>query len=96
MKRFVLACTVIVILEAAPDSTIGPASAAETKVANPDPDRRKQLLNGYRRYHAGCNHCHGPDGLGSSFGPSLVESPPDPDRFREAVRDGIKGARGVM
>jgi methanol metabolism-related c-type cytochrome len=30
--------------------------------------------NGYRRYHATCHVCHGPDGLGSSFGPNLVES----------------------
>jgi mono/diheme cytochrome c family protein len=28
-----------------------------------------------RRYHARCNHCHGPDGVGSTFGPSLVEGP---------------------
>ena len=28
--------------------------------------------NGFRRYHAGCNHCHGPDGIGSTFAPSLV------------------------
>lgn len=30
--------------------------------------------NGYRRYHAYCHVCHGPDGLGSSYAPSLVES----------------------
>ena len=30
--------------------------------------------SGFRRYHADCHVCHGPDGLGSSFGPSLVES----------------------
>ena len=30
--------------------------------------------NGYRRYHAACHVCHGPDGLGSSFGPNLVDS----------------------
>jgi mono/diheme cytochrome c family protein len=32
-----------------------------------------RTYNGYRRYHAVCNHCHGPDGMGSSFGPSLVD-----------------------
>src|SRR5690606_15401613 len=26
-------------------------------------------FSGYRRYHADCHVCHGPDGLGSSFGP---------------------------
>jgi methanol metabolism-related c-type cytochrome len=30
--------------------------------------------NGWRRYHASCHTCHGPDGLGSSYAPNLVES----------------------
>ncbi len=30
--------------------------------------------NGYRRYHAFCYVCHGPDGLGSSYAPNLLES----------------------
>lgn len=30
--------------------------------------------NGYRRYGASCLHCHGPDGLGSSYAPNLTES----------------------
>lgn len=30
--------------------------------------------NGYRRYHASCHTCHGPDGLGSSYAPNLTES----------------------
>jgi mono/diheme cytochrome c family protein len=32
--------------------------------------------NGFQRYHAGCNHCHGPDGMNSTFGPSLVDEYP--------------------
>jgi mono/diheme cytochrome c family protein len=44
--------------------------------------------NGYRRYHVVCNHCHGPDGMGSSFGPSLVDHLPDIENFRRVVRDG--------
>lgn len=31
-------------------------------------------FSGYRRYHAECQACHGPDGLGSTYAPSLVES----------------------
>lgn len=31
-------------------------------------------FSGFRRYHADCHVCHGPDGMGSSFGPTLVES----------------------
>jgi methanol metabolism-related c-type cytochrome len=30
--------------------------------------------SGYRRYHAECHTCHGPDGLGSTYAPSLVDS----------------------
>ncbi len=30
--------------------------------------------SGFRRYHSECHVCHGPDGLGSSFGPALSES----------------------
>lgn len=30
--------------------------------------------NGYRRYHAYCHVCHGPDGLGSSYAPNLLDS----------------------
>jgi len=30
--------------------------------------------NGFRRYHSECHVCHGPDGLGSSFGPALTNS----------------------
>ena len=31
-------------------------------------------FSGFRRYHAECHVCHGPDGLGSSFAPALIES----------------------
>src|ERR1044071_6260352 len=47
-----------------------------------------KTYNGYRRFHAGCNHCHGQDGLGSTIGPSLVERLPDLEAFRRIVRDG--------
>ncbi len=30
--------------------------------------------SGFRRYHSECHVCHGPDGLGSSYAPALVES----------------------
>jgi methanol metabolism-related c-type cytochrome len=32
------------------------------------------VFNGFRRYHAHCHVCHGPDALGSSFAPALAES----------------------
>ena len=31
-------------------------------------------FSGFRRYHADCHVCHGPDGLGSSFAPALTDS----------------------
>jgi methanol metabolism-related c-type cytochrome len=32
------------------------------------------VYSGFRRYHAECHVCHGPDGMGSSFAPALVDS----------------------
>src|SRR5690348_5767 len=34
----------------------------------------KATFNGWRRYTESCLRCHGPDGAGSSYGPSLVDS----------------------
>jgi methanol metabolism-related c-type cytochrome len=46
--------------------------------------------NGWRRYHASCHTCHGPDGLGSSYAPSLVDSLKviSYDDFAEVVING--------
>ncbi|TDW16598.1 mono/diheme cytochrome c family protein [Rhizobium azibense] len=56
------------------------------KVVDGKADAR--TYNGYRRYHAGCNHCHGPDGVGSTFASSLVNRSLDIETFRRVVRDG--------
>lgn len=56
----------------------------------------KQTYNGYRRYHASCNHCHGPDGLGSTIGPALVEGLPEIDAFRRVVLEGQGSGASVM
>jgi mono/diheme cytochrome c family protein len=55
-----------------------------------------KIYNGFRRYHAGCNHCHGPDGMGSTIGPSLVDRLPDIDAFRVIVRGGTGKGTSVM
>ena len=55
-----------------------------------------RTYNGFRRYHAGCNHCHGPDGVGSTFGPSLVDRLSGVDAFRRAVLDGRISATSAM
>lgn len=55
-----------------------------------------RTYNGFRRYHAGCSHCHGQDGMGSTFGPSLVERLPDVERFRRIVRQGAASGSSAM
>src|ERR1700722_3931627 len=55
-----------------------------------------RTYNGYRRYHAVCNHCHGPDGMGSSFGPSLGGHLPDLETFRRIVHEGQSSGAAVM
>jgi methanol metabolism-related c-type cytochrome len=52
----------------------------------------KGTYNGYRRYGESCMRCHGPDGAGSSYAPSLVESLKhlDHDQFAEVVVNGRK------
>ena len=53
-------------------------------------------FNGYRRYHASCHTCHGPDGLGSSYAPSLVESLKtlSYEEFSEVVVNGRQNVSG--
>ena len=47
-------------------------------------------FSGFRRYHAECHVCHGPDGLGSSFAPALVETMKEMsyDDYAEIVVNG--------
>ena len=55
-----------------------------------------RTYNGFRRFHAGCNHCHGMDAMGSTFGPALIELLPDIETFRRVVRDGKSDGTSVM
>lgn len=54
----------------------------------------KATYNGYRRYGESCLRCHGPDGLGSSYAPNLLESLKhlSHEQFNEIV---INGKRDV-
>jgi mono/diheme cytochrome c family protein len=56
----------------------------------------ERTYNGFKRFHAGCNHCHGQDGMGSTFGPSLVDGLPDIETFRRIVRNGTSNGASVM
>jgi methanol metabolism-related c-type cytochrome len=48
--------------------------------------------NGYRRYHSSCHVCHGPDALGSSYAPALIDSLPQIgyEGYLEAVIYGVQ------
>ncbi|MGK9165592.1 cytochrome c [Inquilinus limosus] len=48
----------------------------------------KRTYSGFRLYNAVCNHCHGPDGVGGSFAPSLIEAPMSIEAFRIIVLAG--------
>jgi methanol metabolism-related c-type cytochrome len=50
----------------------------------------KKTFNGWRRYTESCMRCHGPDGAGSSYAPSLVDSVKHltQDEFNDIVVNG--------
>jgi cytochrome c553 len=54
------------------------------------------VLEGYRRFNGVCSHCHGPDGVGSTFAPSLVDRPIYPETFRAAILQGSRTGASVM
>ncbi|WP_042245949.1 c-type cytochrome, methanol metabolism-related [Paracoccus sp. PAMC 22219] len=55
-------------------------------------------FNGFRRYHAECHVCHGPDGEGSTYAPALKESVLRMDYydFMQVVASGRQGSNSVM
>ncbi len=52
----------------------------------------KATYNGWRRYTESCLRCHGPDGAGSSYAPSLADSlkTMSEENFKEVVVNGRK------
>lgn len=53
-------------------------------------------FSGYRRYHADCHVCHGPDGQGSSYAPALAKTMKNIDygTFLSIVAEGRKNVGG--
>ncbi|MCO5064472.1 MAG: c-type cytochrome, methanol metabolism-related [Rhizobiaceae bacterium] len=53
-------------------------------------------FSGYRRYHSDCHVCHGPDGVGSSYAPALINSLKTMDygTFLSIVAEGRKNVGG--
>lgn len=59
----------------------------------------KQTYIGWRTYNSSCSHCHGQDGLGGSFAPSLVAGKAAVREYEPFVRvtlEGYQGPTGVM
>lgn len=55
-------------------------------------------FSGFRRYHAECHVCHGPDGQGSSYAPALAQSAVNMDYydFVDTVVNGRVNGSSVM
>src|SRR5215475_12484104 len=65
-------------------------AAAEPPYTVEDGKVDRKTFNGWRRYTESCLRCHGPDGAGSSYAPSLVDSvkQTSKDQFEEIVING--------
>jgi mono/diheme cytochrome c family protein len=68
----------------------GTDQSAEKPYTITDGKVDRKTFNGWRRYTQSCMRCHGPDGAGSSYAPSLVESVKHmtQDEFNEIVVNG--------
>ena len=66
----------IAVLAGAALAAVAPAASAQDEKPYKIKDGVVDwyTFSGFRRYHAECHVCHGPDGLGSSFAPALLES----------------------
>ncbi len=54
----------------------------------------QHTFNGYRRYGDSCHRCHGPDGVGSSYAPSLTEALKNID-YESFVNTVVNGRQNV-
>ncbi|WP_244520041.1 c-type cytochrome [Sinorhizobium glycinis] len=97
MRHLVLFAVVACGFAVGSGGTLQEAAAVDKSYRVVDGTADARTYNGYRRYHAGCNHCHGPDGVGSTFASSLVDRPLDIEEFRRVVRNGrSSGGASVM
>jgi mono/diheme cytochrome c family protein len=92
-RWFVVALVAAIYGDNAPAAELPRSKVA----AAPDqPAVERAILNGYWRYNASCSHCHGPDGVGRTFAPSLIERPLPLEAFQEVVRNGQARGGSVM
>jgi methanol metabolism-related c-type cytochrome len=56
------------------------------------------VYEGFKRYHAECHTCHGPNGLGSTFAPALAETMKGSTyaQFKEVVANGKASGEKAM
>lgn len=99
LGRTAILCSVIGCIATSVLSS-GDVVGKDTETAEPrrsiTPAEEKTLLNGYRRYQGTCAHCHGPDGVGGSFAPSLIDSPLPYAGFKAIVENGSATGTSVM
>ena len=70
-----VACVIVAVSMAGfPATPTWAQEAEETPYRIRDGKVDWYTYSGFRRYHAECHVCHGPDGLGSSFAPALLDS----------------------
>jgi len=99
MRQACLALTLAALGAGAAAPAAPPASGApaDADAAAPAAAADSQaILTGYRRYHASCSHCHGQDGVGSSFARSLIDAPRSWPEFEAVVMDGTGAGNFVM
>ena len=92
MKGLVWLLAIVAALALGTSSMLAAESdkAAEKPYTITDGKVDKKTFNGWRRYTESCLRCHGPDGAGSSYAPSLVDSVKhlNQDEFNEIVVNG--------
>jgi methanol metabolism-related c-type cytochrome len=84
IRALAMSCAIIVAAAQPAWSADGGKKEVDGKYTNADgtptynvaPDGTVDwyTYSGFRRYHSDCHVCHGPEGLGSTYAPALVDS----------------------
>ena len=92
MSRLALSLIVAGTLATAVAHATAPATPEDAPYVIKDGKIDRPTFRGYLYYGDACMRCHGPDGAGSSYAPSLVDSLKvlSKDQFVETVINGKK------
>src|SRR5690348_11208432 len=100
MRKLLCAFSVTVCIGICTDAMLWAQSTEQKSGSAPSEEEKPYVVkdgkidkagfNGWRRYTESCLRCHGPDGAGSSYGPSLVDSLKEmsEEDFKEVVMNG--------